>query len=471
VEIEMTCRFLPVLALQFVLAGATGAGAAETNAPAPLARIGSSEKICQLTGDTDWQTGQPTAARTFSNFGLRAVDLGYPVEHAGKLILLFGDSLPAHHPNGVGGEIPPDDAVGVTLRKEPPGRDGKCLELQIHQKPGPAKMFAPATVTGPIPVKQGFFNVPSGGVSVAGALYAFFFTNHCTLPTLLKPAPDDPLIRPPASPTCSENDDRSSVGRGVMARSNDDGRTFNGVVPMPAGFVYSIAVNSRLQADLPEEQRLGVFIFGVARYRAGVPYLAQAPLETLADPATWRFFAGRTADGQPKWVKQPEWQPEQSGDAASRNARNSLRWKPPADAEILGATTDAEHCIGEFSVTWNHPLRMWLMLYNCDAGRIEARIAPAPWGPWSTPTKLLGKDEDVDCRLVMTPAGCGNREDFWASKQKNDKFVAGSFYAPFVLNRYTTVAGSNGSTIYWLVSTWNPYEVMVMRSTIERNQR
>jgi hypothetical protein len=36
---------------------------------------------CQLTGDVDWETGQPTAARTLANFGLDAVDLGYPVEH------------------------------------------------------------------------------------------------------------------------------------------------------------------------------------------------------------------------------------------------------------------------------------------------------------------------------------------------------------------------------------------------------
>jgi hypothetical protein len=39
-----------------------------------------SQKVCQLTGDVDWETGQPTAARTLTNFGLDAVDLGYPVE-------------------------------------------------------------------------------------------------------------------------------------------------------------------------------------------------------------------------------------------------------------------------------------------------------------------------------------------------------------------------------------------------------
>jgi hypothetical protein len=39
-------------------------------------------------------------------------------------------------------------------------------------------MVAPATAVGPIAVKQGFFNVPSGGVTGADGLYAFFWTNH-----------------------------------------------------------------------------------------------------------------------------------------------------------------------------------------------------------------------------------------------------------------------------------------------------
>ena len=46
----------------------------------------------------------------------------------------------------------------------------------------------------------------------------------------------------------------------------------------------------------------------------------------------------------------------------------------------------------------------------------------------------------------------------------------GTTYGPFVLNRYTTTAGGPGpgrdSTIYWLISTHNPYEVTVMRSTL-----
>jgi hypothetical protein len=449
-----------------LLIGIVGASAAETGAPGPVARIGTTDKICQLTGDTDWETGRPTPARTFANFGLDAADLGYPVEHDGKLILLFGDSWPPPHPRGSAAEVPPDDAVGVVTRREAPTNDGKCLEIRVHQKRQPAKAFAPATIVGPIPIKQGFFNVPSGGVGGADGLYAFFWTNHCAEPNPLHPSPDDPLARPEANRKCPENDDRSSVGRGVMARSEDDGRTFRDAVPMPTGFVYSTAVNTRLQADLPEDQRLGIFIFGVPRYRASVPYLARAPIETLDNPATWRFFIGRDPRGQPIWVSHEEWM----HGATASGAHGSRSWKPPGEPEIFVPLAEVARCIGEFSITWNRPLGMWLMLHNCPRG-IAARVAPAPWGPWSTPTEILGADDTVACRLVMTPDGCGNRRDFWPGRKTNGKFVAGGFYAPYVLNRYTSAAAGNGpgrrSTIYWVVSSWNPYEVSVMRTTLQ----
>ena len=74
------------------LVRAAGTGPLCTAAPAPVRVVGHTEKVCQLTGDLDWESGRPTAARTLASFGLDAADLGYPVEHEGKLILLFGDS-------------------------------------------------------------------------------------------------------------------------------------------------------------------------------------------------------------------------------------------------------------------------------------------------------------------------------------------------------------------------------------------
>jgi hypothetical protein len=81
---------------------------------------------------------------------------------------------------------------------------------------------------------------------------------------------------------------------------------------------------------------------------------------------------------------------------------------------------------------------------------------------------MLGRGDDVACKIVMSDKGCGDRRDFWPLRRTAPcVVVSGGLYAPFVLNRYTRAGATpNSATIYWLVSTWNPYEVDVMRSTL-----
>ncbi len=125
--------------------------------------------------------------------------------------------------------------------------------------------------------------------------------------------------------------------------------------------------------------------------------------------------------------------------------------------------------VGELSVTWNRQLRLWLMVYGGPGGML-ARVAPAPWGPWSDATSLLGHEDQLACQLLMGPGGCGKRRDYWPTEHKHGHFVAGGLYAPLVLERYTrpgpASAGGSSATIYWLVSTWNPYQVSVVRTTV-----
>jgi hypothetical protein len=73
----------------------------------------------------------------------------------------------------------------------------------------------------------------------------------------------------------------------------------------------------------------------------------------------------------------------------------------------------------------------------------------------------------------MNPAGCpgDTRRNDWPGMQ-------GFFYAPFVLSRFTTSAVTPAppfyaarANIYWLVSTWNPYAVVLMHSTLQMNYR
>jgi hypothetical protein len=208
----------------------------------------------------------------------------------------------------------------------------------------------------------------------------------------------------------------------------------------------------------------GVAIYGAARYRASIPYLAVASIADFPDPAKWMFYGGDSGNGV-TWLTRAQW--ESGHDLAGD-------WVPPKGAEIYAAgPANAGRCIGEHQVTYNTPLHVWLLTYNCGVDDVEARSAPEPWGPWSAPTPLITKaSPNVYCALMMSPMGCpASLFNYWSTLPA--LLQQGAFYAPFVLNRYTQDATAAGpgvakrATITWLLSTWNPYQVTVMQSTLE----
>ena len=501
--------FAAVWSLLFVLAACSPDPSGKTLS------FDASKKVCQLTGETDWDTGEATTARTQSAFGFVGTDLGYPVEHNNRMALFFGDSrfepprkVDASYPESG----PPDDAIGWVSTHTPPTKD-RCLDLTINPK-------SPAV--GPPTINQGLFNVPTGGVSSNGLLYGFFWTDHCL-----------------EEKKCPGSDKLNEVGPGFLARSKDDGMTFVDPVAMPSDFVYSTAFDSEAAADLPPEQRIGTYVFGVPRYRHSVPYLAYAPAGRLADPSAWQFFVGRKPDGQPRWVTNAVWNGNTGG-------LSSL--SPPGQPELFAAS-EKDRCVGEFSVTWNRALHVWLLMYqNCNPSGlggqvVVVRVAAAPWGPWSDASILLDPNRDnpwchllwqvprdcvklrakvgnseeniadlknkindatgalkqrlagqltlalaqltrekealVNCEKAPPPppppggvSGCDDRhKDDWINDAEKAGNQNGDFYAPYVMERYTTPERTflpyrKRATIYWLLSTWNPYQVVVMKTSL-----
>jgi len=55
---------------------------------------GSSQKVCQLTGELNRETGQLTISQTETNYGLSGADLGYSFEHKGKLWFSSATRIP-----------------------------------------------------------------------------------------------------------------------------------------------------------------------------------------------------------------------------------------------------------------------------------------------------------------------------------------------------------------------------------------
>jgi hypothetical protein len=462
-------------------------GLASLSAPAraqTLTQLGSPEKVCQLTGQTDWYSGHPTNALTQTRYGLTGVDLGFPVESSnGQLLFLFGDNVPNGHPPGAYPTIPADDAIGSTTQTAEP--DAKtCLDMKMAS-PGLGAITHPVVTPA---IQQGSFNVPTGGITVNGVVYAFFWNNHCFWPDPFGPNPATPELLPPKVPPnlCFEIGTSNSLGMSVLAKASPANPTaFKQVAPpvsityipqMPLGFNYVTAAEPAPVhingATLP-----GPFIpvFGVARYRASIPYLALAPRKTFSAFTTWHFFNGVGPNG-PVWLSYAKWQ----------SGLNGTQWAPPAHAEIYANAANPngpfgdERCVGEHSATWNEPLKVWLLLYTCGGNVVEARTAPKPWGPWSKPTPLLDVNQTpaVKCRLLWNPPATnppGPAPPCPANvvTQQPALLTFGYLYAPFVMTRYTKAAApqapapARAATIYWLLSTWDPYQVTVMRSTLQ----
>src|ERR1700680_3839760 len=153
-----------------MLAGAlaffgTGAMAQTTN---PILFPGSSQKVCQLIGETDREFNMPTVSQTETNYGLSGNDLGYSFEHNGKLWFLFGDSKPTAtfnaKPNGQTNppRMPLDnDSIGFTSGTN----IDQCLKLDfVRDSIGAYQSPVVLNAQGKPAITLTDFEVPNAGI-------------------------------------------------------------------------------------------------------------------------------------------------------------------------------------------------------------------------------------------------------------------------------------------------------------------
>lgn len=347
----------------------------------------STQRVCQLTGDFDRAAGMPTLSQTDKRFGVAGTDLGSSFEHKGKLYFLFGDTW---------GRSGDQDVLGWTQSMDP-----SKITLQFHRaKDG---LWLPLTVPR---IEQGTFEVPSGGISIADTMYAVCTTDH--------------------SP-------KKVMGRSVLARSRDEGRTFE--------MLYELS-NTRFINVAFWLTNDWLYIYGSGEYRKSNVCLARVKPAEIEDRSKLEYFGGTDLRGHPRWsVKE-------------------------ADAVPL-----FEHeQIGEFSVSHLKPVERYVMLYNATQPRgITLRSAEAPWGPWSKGTVIFDPDRDNAYGDFMhLSSKAGKNTDGLSDPKREAK--RGSEYGPYIMSRFTSGAGGD-CRIYYAMSTWNPYQVMVMRSDLHLNEQ
>lgn len=253
-------------------------------------------------------------------------------------------------------------------------------------------------------IAQGGFDVPSGGVSVGGKVYVVFTTDW--------------------------NPGKGDMGRSVLAVSEDDGKTFQAL--------YDLSTTKFINVSFWESGGW-LYIYGSGPYRKSSVFLARIKPAELANRSQMRYFGGVGADGKPQW-----------------SARESE-----------AAPFFHHDVVGEFSVAYCKPVKRFVMLYNSPAPRgITLRSALSPWGPWSEGETIfdpwrdggyghfmhIPSDFKTDKPDVLSDPG---REAMW-----------GGEYGPYIMTRYTT-GGKGRCRIFYSLSTWNPYQAMVMQTDLK----
>ena len=401
---------------------------------------GSTQKICQLTGETDLQFGTPTASQTETRYGLKGADEGYSFEHDGKLFFLFGDAMNTPTFNGKPNRTndPPrtrddNDAIAFTTDTNP----DQCLRLDFTTDAIGA--FANPVVLnnqGQPAITLRIDESPVAGVSDGGRMYVFFRTDNYIYPT---PGPSLGNL--------------GEATRMVVGVSDDDGNTFHYL------YDFSSGPDAKFIRTAIAQGNDGYLYFwgtqGGTLYRHSAVFFARKPAGTLNQAGGMEYFAGPNSDGTPSFSSS-------EADAA------------PLFQDYNGADYEPANCMGEVGVEWNQFVNRWVMLYNCldrtpaNLPGIYMRLAEQPWGPWSAPQTIFNAERDGGrCQFIhraVTPTqpACDNLSE------PNRLDVQGGDYGPYFLPGFTTGDATAGtSALYYTMATFNPYTQDIMKTTIQ----
>ena len=375
-----------------------------------------SVKLAQVTGHRDatptpWGERAATLSDSLATAGVRGTDLGVRVDHAGRTFLLFGDTHWTRR------WLATRDAIAEV---GDPGADRPSV--RFHG--APLKLVGRAA--GRVTMRE--YDVPLDGFSHGGRLYAFFTTNHFRQhrvmgrSVLARAVAADPVVDPAVR--------RHPLRFEVLGTFSD--RHF-----------INASVQLRPAAEVPGCAGEGpvLLVWGSGPYRASAARLAVLDQAALA----------RLADGLPP-------------------AEVGIRYwagEGWSDAEADAAPLFTPAALGELSVRWVEAAGRYLML--AASGPEEAigpavvlRSAPRPQGPWSARVRLLdwvatGMSADPHTRFIKASRQGDPVGDQVFRAQAS---VTGAAYAPYL---FDAVAEADDLVLRYTLSTWNPYQVVLMR--------
>jgi hypothetical protein len=372
---------------------------------------GSTHKINQLIGEMDKQTHQSTLSRTESRYQLHGTDLGYSFEHQGRIYFLFGDTVGAK-----------DAALDSVATADIDGNPENGVRLDfVTQSPGLYLTVQPPGIS------MGAFEVPTAGISLNDQMYVVVDTQH------------------------SEDwqTDRSVLTRVSLPMTPTGFRPLRTISQRPDGKFLKMSLHAQPGA-IPGLPNAGpyVLIWGTGQYRHSDAYLSIEPASQFESGQGVLYYAGLGADGGPHWEPR----------------------------ELAAMPVIINGTLGDVSVIWCQELKLWLMTYDSRApAGILFSYSASPWGPWSEPQLLFNARRDGALGKFIHDPGAtpddGLAGPVIGKGQKNPAEVHGGAYAPYMVERWTKVRrrSADGAEldIYYVLSTWNPYVVVLMTSRLQ----
>lgn len=468
-------------------------------------------KVEQVIGDTDWATGVPTVSRTYTSYGVLANGLGYSfehfdkAEHRRKLMFLFGDTVAfgTHSPApGLDrNAVPVGVATSADLSVAPPplicpqgpndpasvpcsdsnynyhgqdpiawsdSRDGEAgLRLEFLMNGNLPLFVNPtdlATPSGSRPIKTGGDDIPNSGISIDGQIYIVYSTGS-------------DATRGPAH---SHDTSYSVLVR--FDEATQEFKTLRQISSVPEGghFLFT-SLHALPQASEggdvdADRSSQWILMFGVGNYRHSDVYLAVVPKSGFETGAGTRYFMGRDTNGTPRWSA-----PDAAGASFEREAQPLVADDAPTPS------------IGNVSVAYEKHLGLWLMTYDADGTNPPAtrgiflRYATEPWGSWSPPIPIfnacdnggfgvagiggyihyaVGHGDNV-CNIAgANPSGSAGPMIGQEQAGGHDPETSvGATFAPLMIERFSR-SDDDRLSIYYTMSTWNPYTVVKMRTDL-----
>jgi hypothetical protein len=380
--------------------------------------VNSSVKLAQVTGDLDatptpWGQRRPTLSRSESSAGVRGTDLGVRFEHDGRSFLLFGDTHWRRRPwlatrDSIAEVVPGDDPPGVRFHGSPLRLDGASMRE---------------------------YDVPLDAFSRGGRLYGFFSADHFR--------------------------DRLVMGRSVLARALDPALPIDPRARhRPVRFAVLATLSSRhfvnVSVQLLPASAVNhgdgsagdvLLLWGTGSYRASEVRLAMLDasaldrLDGLRQPVVTEELGLRYWDGS-------AWSDSEEAAAAlfrpGALGELSVRWVPGAGKYALLAASGPEDPVG---------------------AAVTLRWAERPWGPWTPRLRLLdwvadGMSSDPFTRFIRA-----SQDDEVADRVfRIQARSTGGAYAPYL---FDSRRDGDDLVLRYTLSTWNPYQVVLMEHRLE----